>query len=166
MNFTQIKNIYTYTGIMLLDNFIITTSPDYLKEKTLKFFHTLGKDEFIEFPKIKFKNQISKIYPIENGNFWKTYCQIWNNCPNNSRKIEEDYELMNIINFLLSVYPIYVENDRSLTIRQFEKYIGDIDIISKNDLSYVAHEKIIEFINTHMSFNNRYFKLLILNSIE
>lgn len=63
-------------------------SPDYIKEKTLLFFNKLGKNEFIK-------------YPGSNNDFWVAYTDIWN--------IEQDdYELMNIINFILSFKEIIV----------------------------------------------------------
>ena len=133
MNIRQIQNMFLYTGIMLLDNKIITSSPDYLTEKSLKFFGKLGKPEFINFPKIAHKNQISDI--TTNCDFWQMYCKIWH-------VDSDDYELMNIINFLLSVYPVYVNSQKSLTFRNFEKYIGDLDSISDYDLSSLAHFKI------------------------
>jgi len=158
MNIKQISNIFYYTGIMLLDNKIITTSPDYLIEKSLKFFGKLGKPEFIEFPKISFDIQKSEI--TDNCDFWKKYCEIWHTK-------SDDYELMNIINFLLNVFPIYVVNSKkSLTFKQFEKYIGDLNSISEYDLSGLAHFKILEFINKHTDFDNRHFKLIYLKSIE
>ena len=157
MNKYQLKNIFIYTGIMLLDNNIIMSSPDYLKEKTLKFFGILGKPEFIDFPKIKFNNQKSE---TTNGvDFWEKYCEIW-------KVKDDDFPLMNIINFLLNVYPIYVETQKNLTYNTFEKYIGELDCISKVDLSYMAHPKIVEFLDEHIDFNNRFFKLQILKSME
>lgn len=165
MNIQQIKNLYSYTAIMLIDNYIISTSPDYLKEKSLKFFGTLGKSEFINFPEIKFQSQVSvlrmgkKVFNSKDFDFWKKYTKNW--CVG-----QDDYELMNIINFLLNVHPIYVEEKKSLTIKNFEKYIGDINLLSTRDLSYMAHFKITEYINKNTNFNNRYFKLMILNSMK
>ena len=66
MTIIQIKNMFIYTGIMLLDNQILMTSPDYFQEKSIKFFGKLGKSEFIQFPKIKYKYNTGK-------NFLKDY---------------------------------------------------------------------------------------------
>lgn len=99
MNIQQIKNLYTYTAILLSDNKIIFSSPDYLKEKSLKFFGKLGKSEFINFPKIKYQSQVPKCNSFWDINFevgfdfWEKYTKIWG-------VNQDDYELMNIINFL------------------------------------------------------------------
>ncbi len=62
---------------------------------------------------------------------------------------------MNIMNFL---YEVQIKN----VFEKFEKYIGDFEIINKNDLSYLGHFKLVEFINKSIDFNSRFFKLKIL----
>lgn len=156
MNMQQIKNVYYYTSIMLIDNFIITTSPDYLTEKSLNFFGKLGKNEFIEYPKIKYSSQLSSI--LKNNDFWELYCRIWSVDKNN-------YELMNSINFLLNIAPIPIESKESETFKLFEKFLGDIDSTSTENLSYMVHDKILEYFDEYVDFNSRYFKLKILESI-
>lgn len=162
---TQLKNIFIYTGIMLIDNQIILSSPDYLKEKTLKFFGCLGKPEFIQFPKIKYNTQKLNIPLLidptiqPNINFWTAYCLIWN-------IKNDDYELMNIINFLLNILPPCPNMKPSITINSFQKYIGNIESITTTDLSYMAHAKLREYFVENIKLNDRYCKLRILKSME
>lgn len=160
MKSQQIFNLFYYTVFMLIDNQIYTTSPDYLREKTLKFFGTLGKPEFIKFPKAKYTSQsIFKVnynFPDDN-NFWKLYCKTW------SVK-EDDFELMNIINFLLNVYPIYIENHKSQTFSNFEKFIGNTELISVDDLSYMVHPVILKYLEENVDLNCRFLKLKALGN--
>lgn len=146
----KIQNLFIYAGIMILDerNTLINTSPEYLKEKTLLFFNKLGKDEFINLP-----NEII-LWPNKNKfitygpNFWEKYCDIWKISSNN-------YEIMNIINFLISIK----QNDTFNSVfENFDKYIGNIKDISDEDLSYAAHHNIIDYLN-NVIFNSRYLKL-------
>jgi len=153
----QIKNVYYYTCIMLMDNMIITTSPDYLTEKSLKFFGKLGKNEFIEYPKIKYQSQLSSIVK-PSTDFWKIYCRIWN-------IKSDDFKVMNMINFLLNVTPIFIEKRESQTFNEFEKFIGNIESTSKEDLSYMVNAKLLEYFDEHVDFNTRFFKLKTLESI-
>lgn len=131
MTAIQIHNIFIYLGILIVDGEITSKSPDYIEEKSLRFFDRLGKNEFIKKP-----------------HNWDKYCERWNVDSN-------DFELMNIINFLNDVK---IRN----VFDEFEKYIGDFEIINKNDLSYIGHFKIVEFINNSIDFNSRFFKLKIL----
>lgn len=131
MTAIQIHNIFIYLGILIVDGEITSKSPDYIEEKSLRFFDRLGKNEFIKKP-----------------NNWNKYCKNW--------KVDEnDFELMNIMNFL---YEVRIKN----VFEKFEKYIGDFEIINKNDLSYLGHFKLVEFINKSVDFNSRFFKLKIL----
>ena len=168
MNKNQIYNLFSYAGIMLLDNKLIMTSPDYLEEKTLAFLGRLGKDEFIKYPEIKYKSQnfertrrrlsnnkfieekieYNKIFDSFENDFWGEYCKIWSVDINN-------YKLMNIINFLL---------DSNITktgsfFENFEKYFGDMSTISVEDLDYKAHLLILEYLDENIDFNSRYLKL-------
>ena len=181
MTATQIKNIFIYTGIMLLDNQVLLTSPDYLKEKTIKFFGTLGKSEFIKTPVIKFKfqklavvrlgklsstasfenkSEVQENHPVttEGNDFWTNYCKIW------SVK-NDDYELMNIINFLLTILPPFAVYKKHITLNSFEKYISNIESVEKSDLSYMAHPHLREYFTKNLDLNDRYCKLRILQSI-
>ena len=149
---------------MLIDNQIFTTSPDYLREKSLKFFGTLGKSGFIKFPKAKYTSQsIFKVnYRYSDDDiFWKLYCKTW-------KVKEDDFELMNIINFLLNVSPVYNDNKKNLQkniiFSNFEKFIGDIEIINENDLSYMVHPVILKFLKDNMDFNCRFLKLKVLGN--
>jgi len=170
MNKNQIVNIFIYYGIMVLDNQLIMTAPSYLKEKTLDFFGQLGKNKFINYPKITHGNQKLNLKFIEwnrgkhkwedksknvhpnlknySDDFWKKYCKIWN--------VEnDDYELMNIINFILS----FNITKQKLVLNNFEKYIGNLDSICEEDLDYKAHVLICDFIYENVNFDSRYFKL-------
>jgi hypothetical protein len=140
------------------------SSPDYLKQKTYKFFNQLGKPEFIILPKPKNKLQkeICKHLRISyESDFWTKYCTIWHTK-------NDDYEIMNIINFLLNVIPPYGKNfKKSPTFDCFEKYIGDMELISKDNLSHMAHAKIIEHLDQNLNLeNDRYCKLRVLKSME
>lgn len=157
----QIYNFFYYGAIMSLETKLVNISPDYIKEKTLLFFNKLGKNEFIKGPG-------------ESG-FWVAYTDIWN--------IEqEDYELMNIINFILSfeeiIVSVFPDNYSMLDtgemkhhkifpliFNSFEKYIGHIEEINKSDLSWAIHVNLLKYIKKHIDFNDRYFKLLCLNNI-
>lgn len=134
MTAIQIHNIFIYIGILMMDKNILTKSPDYIEEKSLRFFGQLGKNEFIKTPEK-----------------WNKYCKVW--------KVDHnDFELMNIINFL------YDMNTKTV-FKKFEKYICDFENINKNDLSYTAHAKLIEYINKNIDFDNRFFKLKILEKL-
>lgn len=139
-----------------MDNMIITTSPDYLEKKTLNFFGKLGKNEFIEYPKVKYRPQLA---PILKGNdFWKLYCGIWKVDKNN-------YELMNIISFLLNTAPIPIKSNEGYAFKLFQKFLGDIESTSTENLSYMVHDKILEYFDENIDFNTRYFKLKTLESL-
>jgi len=163
MTITQLQNIFIFTGIMLIDNDIPMTSPDYFEEKSKKFFGKLGKSEFIHFPEIKYKYQWTSIKHLENynnfrENFWTEYCKLWKVKP-------ENYELMNTINFLLNILPPHKKMKSSITINSFEKYIGSIDSVANIDLSYMAHAKLREYFVENINLNDRYCKLRILESL-
>ena len=163
MTIIQLQNIFTFTGIMLIDNDITMTSPDYFEEKSKKFFGKLGKNEFIHFPRIKYNYHTGKKF-LENYNkfqedFWIEYCKLW--------KVKSDnYELMNIINFLLNVLPPHKKMKTSITINSFDKYIGNIESITNRDLSCMAHAKLREYFAESQILNDRYCKLRILESIK
>jgi len=150
MKSQQIFNLFTYTGMMLIDNQILTTSPDYLREKTLRFFGTLGKSEYIDLPTPVYASQ-----GILDRFFWTRYCDTWGVKKN-------DVELMNIINFLLNVPSIFIKYDKNLTFRNFEKYIGDLDSISNENLSFMCHKKILEVVE--LTMNDRFLKLKALGN--
>ena len=162
MTITQLQNIFTFTGIMLIDNDIPMTSPDYFEEKSKKFFGKLGKSEFIHFPEIKYNYHTGKKF-LENynkfqENFWTEYCKLWRVKP-------ENYELMNTINFLLNVLPPHKKMKPSITINSFEKYIGNIETITNKDLSCMAHVTLREYFVKNVDLNDRYCKLRILESL-
>lgn len=146
----QIYNFFYYGAIMSLETKLVNISPDYIKEKTLLFFNKLGKNEFIKGPG-------------ESG-FWVAYTDIWN--------IEqEDYELMNIINFILSfdelMWTLSIDEKNkqmSKIFNRFEKYIGDIEKINTSDLSYAIHYNLLKFVKKNINFDDRYIKLLCLNN--
>lgn len=150
MKINQIRNIYSFMGIMLLDNHLLTTSPDYFEEKALRFFGKLGKKEFVEFSKPKYHNA--------NDNFWKNYRKRW-------KLDDNDFEIINIINFLLNVRPPFDDKNKSDVFKYFEKFIGDIETIPTTDLSCYAHFKITEYLNKNINFNDRLFKLKILEKL-
>ena len=143
-------NLFTYTGMMLIDNQILTTSPDYLREKTLRFFGTLGKLEYIDVPTPVYTSQ-----GILDRYFWPRYCDTWG-------VKKDDVELMNIINFLLNVPSIFTKDDKNITFRNFEKYIGNLNSISDEDLSFMCHRKILELVKNNM--NDRVLKLKALGN--
>jgi len=162
MNTTQLQNIFTYTGIMLLDNNLAMTSPEYFEEKSMKFFGKLGKSEFIQFPKLKYKYKTDenflKNYDGFHENFWLEYCKLWN--------IKSDnYELMNNLNFLLNVFPPHREMKTNITINNFEKYIGNIESVTNVELSYMVHPVLMEYIINNLNLNDRYCKLRMLENI-
>jgi len=125
MTKNQIHNLFYYLGIMLLDNKIISTSPDYLIEKSLSFFGNSGKNVFISDIKNKFFSQKLPDNKYDGYGFWFAYCKTWN-------VKQDDYEIMNILNFILSCN---IKNHKNI-IMNFEKYIGSVDVISDSDLSY------------------------------
>jgi hypothetical protein len=156
MKITQIRNIYMFMGIMLLDNKLLSTSPDYFEEKAKCFFGKLGKNEFVEFSKPKYFNATDDNF--HKSNFWKVYRERW--------KIDDnDFELINIINFLLNVRPPFDNKGKSDMFKYFEKFIGNIETIPYYDNSGHAHFKIAEYINKHIDFNDRLFKLKILQTL-
>ena len=59
----QLHNLVSFNAIMLLDNDLLTTSPDYFKEKSFRFFGFEAKNSFIEYPKHK---TFSEIYRTPN----------------------------------------------------------------------------------------------------
>jgi hypothetical protein len=141
-----------FNAIMLLDNKLLMTSPDYFEEKALRFFGKLGKKEFIEFSKPKYDR-----WNVDD-NFWKKYRKQW--------KVDDnDFEIINIINFLLNVRPPFDDKNKSDMLKYFEKFIGDIETVPENDLSCYAHFKIREYIDKHINFNDRFFKLKILQTL-
>jgi len=145
MTKNQIHNIFYYLGIMLNDNKIIYTSPDYLIEKSMTFFNKLGKNIFI----CDIENNYKKQEIDYDMNFWSKYCEIW--------KInKQDFELLNIINFILNSN---INNTKNV-IKNFEKYIGNIDIISDSDLSFKLHPILRSHINNSINFDSRYLKLI------
>jgi len=146
MTKNQAHNVFYYLGIMLNDNKIINTSPDYLIEKTISFFGKLGKDEYISKVINVYSSQINN-----SADFWLEYCRIWN-IDNNK------YEIYNIINFILNS----MINDSNSVMKAFKKYIGEFDTISDSDLSYKLHPKLLSHINNSIDFNSRYLKLLLL----
>ena len=154
MNKYQIQNIFYYLGFMLADNKIINTSPDYLEEKSLSFFGKLGKNEFVsDIKNCYFSQKIDKQY--DSLGFWYAYCKTWN-------VKQENYEIMNILNFILNSNI----NDTTNVIKNFKKYIGDVDIITDSDLSCKVHPKIVEHINKNIDLNCRYLKLININNIN
>lgn len=164
----QIYNLYSFIGIMLLDNKLIMTSPNYLEEKSLAFFGKLGKDEFIKYPEIKSKSQkftrsrkrwvepgiidekieYNSIFDFFEDSFWPEYCKIWGVDDNN-------YKLMNIINFLLSINI----TKPSSVFKNFEMFFGDTNTISDEYLDYKVHPILIEYLDENINFNDRYLKL-------
>lgn len=148
----QIYNFFFYGAIMSLGlsgvrNKLKYTSPDYIKEKTLLFFNKLGKNELIKYP-----------------DFWNEYTDIW-------YINETDYELMNIINFILSfdeiMWTLSIDEKNkqmSKIFNRFEKYIGDIEKINTSDLSYAIHYNLLKFVKKNINFDDRYIKLLCLNN--
>lgn len=137
MNKYQLKNLFYFLSIMKYDNILLSTSPDYLSEKSLSFFNKLGNKNFVP--------------NIRNEKFWIAYCKFWN--------IEENnYEILNIINFISMSY---LSNSKNV-IKNFKIFIGDVKYISDYDLSYKVHKKILDHINNIIS-NDRYLKLLSLN---
>lgn len=161
MTIIQIHNVFTYMGIILLDgnNKLISISPDYIKEKASCLLGQLGKNEFVEYPIVKYdKHQYHHDRLKDTKKFWKTYSKIWH-------IDDDDFELMNLINFLLNVRPPYDKYDnknKGDVLKYFEKYIGDIEYVPVYDLSCKAHFKISEYLNKHIDFNDRFFKLKIL----
>jgi len=137
MTKNQIYNLYIFIVLMLQDKGIIANiSPDYLEEKSLLFLNILGKNEFIQEPEI-----------------WKEYCDIW--------KIDKDnYEIMNIINFLFNI-----PNNQKKLLNIFEMYIGNIEKISKLELKHFAHKKLIEWIDDKGFIETRFMKLKILDYV-
>lgn len=146
----QANNIFYFLGIMLMDNKIINTSPDYLEEKSLSFFGKLGKKEFVSDIKNIYQSQ--KISVTINGDFWYEYCKRWGVDQNNNK-------IMNIINFILNSN---ITNQKNV-IHNYVKYIGEIDTITNSDLSCKIHPNIQTYIDKNIDFNSRYFKLLSLN---
>ena len=68
---------------------------------------------------------------------------------------------------MLNVIPPYDINfKKNSTFNCFEKYIGDIKYVSKDNLSYMAHAKIIEHLDKVLNLNDRYCKLKVLKSME
>ena len=132
----QIHNMFIYLGIMLIDNKLQSMSPDYIKEKTLKFFGRLGKSEFVRIP-------------IKNRNFdFELYCNTW--------KINrDDFELINIINFINDTVTL----EKKKVFYNFRKYIGETDCILSKDLSHLAHTNISKYIDELVNFNDRFCKL-------
>lgn len=169
MTANQIYNLFSYCGIMLLDNKLIMTSPDYFEEKTLAFLGKLGKDEFIEYPKIiysyqklqrtkhkrtkKWKLKIlnikyDKMFDKFEEDFWPEYCKIWN--------VDKDnYKLMNIINYLLNIN----WTKMSSLFDNFDLYFGDSDTISNKDLDYNVHPILLKYLDKNIDFDSRYIKL-------
>ena len=96
MNNRQIYNLFSYAGMMILSNRLLSTSPEYIEEKTLLFIGKLGRNEFIKFPEILYSHYHNSMLDLLEDNFWKEYCAIWNVNMNN-------YRLMNVINYLFSV---------------------------------------------------------------
>lgn len=137
MTKNQIYNLYIFIVIMLQDKgLIVNISPEYLEKKSLLFLNMLGKNMFIQEPEI-----------------WKEYCGLW--------KIEEDdYEIMNIINFLFNI----PANQKKL-LNIFEMYIGNTKKISKLELKHFAHKKLIEWIDDKGFIETRFMKLKILDYV-
>jgi len=147
MTKNQAYNVFYYLGIMLNDNKIITTSPDYLIEKTTSFFNKLGKNEFISEVKNKYRSQRIDY----SADFWSEYCKMW--------KIDNDeYEILNILNFILNSD---IRDSKSV-MKNFKKFIGDFDVISDSDLSYKLHPILLSHMNNSVDLNSRYLKLLLL----
>lgn len=154
MTTNQTRNIFYYLGVMLIDNKIINTSPDYLIEKSISFFGKLGKDEFISDIKNCYSTQrLDKKYDVLG--FWYAYCKTWN-------VKQDNYEVMNIVNFILNSNINVTTN----VIKNFKKNIGDVETIPDYDLSYKVHPNLIEHINKNVDFNSRYLKLISLNNIN
>lgn len=147
MTKNQAYNVFYYLGIMLNDNKIINTSPDYLIEKTTSFFNKLGKDEFISNIKNKYRSQ--KI--DYSDDFWSEYCSRW-------RINVDEYGILNILNFILSSD---IRDSKSV-MKNFKKYIGDFNIISDSNLSGKLHPILLSHMNHSIDFNSRYLKLLLL----
>ena len=138
MTKTQLYNLHIFQNIFLFNTSnIISSSPDYIKEKSIIFFGRLGKDYFIDFK----NNKHSKVYL----RYWDLYCETW-------RINKIDYQILNIILFI-------IYNKENNIIKNFEKYIGNINIISNLDLKYTTNINTINYINNNIDYNNRYFKL-------
>lgn len=134
MNRHQINNIFYFLGIMKYGGKLLTISPDYLSEKSLAFFGNLGSS-----------NCIPNILTLS---VWKSYCKTW--------KIKEDeYEILNIINFIaMSNF----SNPKNV-IKNYIQYMGNTEDINNYDVSSKVHPNILEHVNIIIS-NNRYLKLL------
>jgi hypothetical protein len=145
MTKNQIENIFYYLGMMLINNKIISTSPDYLIEKSIIFFGVLGKNEFVS----DIKNEYFSQRIDSEDDFWSVYCKAWG-------VKQDNYEIMNIINFILSCN---VEYPKSI-FKNFEKYIGEINIISDLNLRFKLHPNLLVFIDNSVNFNDRYLKLI------
>jgi len=161
MNLNQIYNLFSFIGILSLDNDLILTSPDYIEAKTLNFLNfSLGKNEFIKIPTSYY---CSKNYEHTTEKFWEDYCKIWK-CD------KEDYPLMNVFNFLLEsnfpkhgIFSEHKEDHPKISIELFEKYIGDIkDIEKDNSYKTRTHPNIRDYIKEYLDLYSRYIKLLTL----
>jgi len=145
MTLNQAYNLFLYTGIMLLDNDLMVTSPDYYSDKSCKFFGSLGKSEFINYTKID----------------WNKYCKLW--------KVKEDnYELMNVINFLENINPLFRSEqikNFDIMVEQFKKYMGALSNISEIRMDGVVHHVIRQAINNNIDFNSRYLKLKVIGGL-
>jgi len=153
----KLYNLYTFLFIMVLDNDIFKTSPDYYREKCANILGISGgKKEFVKYPER-----------------WDEYSKLW--------KVDhEDYELMNIINFLLYVYNSgrYILNPKS-AINAYKNYIGGVNKIPTSEyIRKQAHAVIQEALDEaikliysresdvkYLLALERYEKLNILNSI-
>jgi len=98
-----------------------------------------------------------EIYDKYHENFWLEYCKLWKVKYNN-------YELMNIINFLLNILPPHKGMKSNITIHSFEKYIGEIDSVTDIDLSYMAHPILREYFIENINLNDRYCKLRMIET--
>jgi len=171
MTINQLYNIFTFTGIMLLDVdtklLTLTISPDYIVEKSQRLLGMLGKKEFIQYPVM---NPILKSdQNIADGvDFWSDYSEKW-------KVNNENYELMNIFNFLFSICPPhkvpqnnyyapdakYFKPQRTLDF--FEKFVGSLEDIPNDELlRRQAHFLIQEHIKDYIDYSckvDRYLKL-------
>ena len=103
---------------MVLDNDIFKTSPDYYREKCANILGISGgKKEFVKYPER-----------------WDDYSKLWRISTHH-----EDYELMNILNFILDDFILDVYNNGAYklnpksAINAYKNYIGDVNKIPTSE---------------------------------
>jgi len=151
MTKNQIYNIFYFLAIFKECDKIINTSPGYLIEKSSSFFNNIKKYFIDDIKNIKFNQKVDNKY--DGLGFWFEYCKTWN--------IDQDeFEILNILNFILNSNI----TDPKSVIKNFEKYIGDINTIPDLDLSYKLHPLLLNRVNKIVGVNSRYIKLRILQN--